>query len=174
VTGPAQAGKTAVAVGLAGELARDLSHHVLLVDLDVRHPAVAAMIQVEPELDLADVLEGRTEAADAVIYSEGDNLSALLLRGDPATGATRISPESVAGEAARRVLGDVFAAFDYAVIDAGSTEKSAVPRVLAALGTGALLVLPAGVSRERARSVKAAVTSAGGHVLGAVIVGAGS
>jgi Mrp family chromosome partitioning ATPase len=76
-----QAQTTVVASGLAGELARDLAHHVLLLDANVRRPGVARLLEVDPELDLADVLESRAEVAEAIVYSEGDNLSALVPSG---------------------------------------------------------------------------------------------
>jgi len=168
VTGPSRSsGKTAVAAGLAGELARDLLYRVLLVDADIRRPGVAALLQVDTELDLADVLEGRSEAAEAVVYSEGDNLSVLALRA-----GSRLSAETLASAASRELFSMLRQAFDYVVIDAGDTASSAVPRVLASGATGTVLVLPAGVTRERARESAAAIRSAGGKVVGVVLTGA--
>jgi Mrp family chromosome partitioning ATPase len=172
VTGPLTGvGKTAIAVGLAGELARDLAHHVLLIDADVRRPGVASMLQVDPEYDLADVLELRADSAEAILHSEADNLSALVLRADGPGGSSRISAESLAGLATREIFANFQDAFEYVVIDAGSTEDSAAPRVLASRATGAVMVLPKGVLRHTVRAAKQALESAGGRVLGAVLAG---
>ncbi|MHC4507100.1 MAG: P-loop NTPase family protein, partial [Planctomycetota bacterium] len=168
----AQAQTTVVASGLAGEFARDLAHHVLLVDANVRRPGVARLLEVDPELDLADVLESRADAAEAIVYSEADNLSALVLRADPQTGASRVSAEAFLAESAREVFAGLSDAFDYVVIDAGGVEESAAARVLAARVSGAVLVVPRGVSRERARAARSGVEGAGGRVLGVVLTDA--
>jgi Mrp family chromosome partitioning ATPase len=162
---------TAVAVGLAGELARDLVHNVLLLDADVHAPSVAAMLQVDPEFDFADVLDGRAEAAEAILHSEADNLSAMVLRADPFVGASRANAETLAGPVARDTLLSLHEAFDYIVIDAGSFEGSAVPRVLAARSTGVVMVIESGTSRDTARACRAMIESAGGKILGTVLTG---
>ncbi len=158
----------ALAAGLAGEFARDLAYHVLLLDASVRRPRAAGILDVFPELDLADVLESRAEAADATVYSEGDNLSALVFRPDPLGGAARAKATAFLGERGREMLSELQGAFHYVVIDGGSVGESATPRVLASRATGTVLVLAAGVSRERARDARRAIETAGGRVLGAV------
>ncbi len=162
---------TAVAVGLAGELARDLSHQVLLVDANVARPGAMRMLDVDPALELADVLEGRVFAGEAIVHSETDNLSVLALRPDPVIGRSRATAESFLGDVARQVIAELQAAFDYVVVDAGAVETSAVPRVLAARATGTLLVLARGVSREQASGAKRVVEGGGGRVLGVVLAG---
>ena len=165
------AGTTAVAVGLAGELARDLSRRVLLVDADVRSPGVASALEADAGFDLADALDMRADVSEAILHSEVDNLSALVLRRNPMTGRARVTAESLAGPAANEVFGLIQAAFDYVVIDAGATEESVAARVLAVRASGVVLVLPAGVTRSRARAARSAVESAGGRALGVVLTG---
>jgi Mrp family chromosome partitioning ATPase len=164
-------GKTAVAVGLAGELARDLVHNVLLIDADVKRPGVARILQVDHEFDLADVLEGRADPSEAILYSEGDNLSAMPLRADPLLGSSRLTAETLAGPVSRDMLARLQETFDYIVVDCGTIDDSAVPSVLAARASGVVLVLPVGTGRERARACRAAIQSAGGRVIGAVLTG---
>jgi Mrp family chromosome partitioning ATPase len=162
---------TAVAVGLAGELARDLAHQVLLIDANVARPGVMRMLDVDPVLEFADVIEGRAFAGEAIVHSETDNLSTLVLRPDPVMGCSRVTAESFLSDVARTVMADLQSAFDYVVIDAGAAEKSAVPQVLAARATGTVLVLKKGVSRKSAAAAKRAVESGGGRVLGVVLAG---
>ncbi|MHC4253304.1 MAG: P-loop NTPase family protein, partial [Planctomycetota bacterium] len=126
---------TAVAVGLAGEIARDLAHQVLLIDANVSKPGAMRMLDVDPVLEFADVLEGRAFAGEAIVHSETDNLSALVLRPDPVTGRSRATAESFLGDVASSAMGELQAAFDYVVVDAGAVSKSAVPKVLAARAT---------------------------------------
>lgn len=57
VTGPASGcGKTLTAINLAVSLAMEVTHTVLLVDLDLRKPTVHKYFGYEPELGLSDYL----------------------------------------------------------------------------------------------------------------------
>ncbi len=59
VTGPASGcGKTLTAINLAVSLAMEVTHTVLLVDLDLRRPTVHKYFGYEPELGLSDYLTG--------------------------------------------------------------------------------------------------------------------
>jgi len=162
---------TAVAVGLAGELARDLAHGVVLVDANVSRPGVMRMLDVDPVLEIADVIEGRASAGEAIVHSETDNLSALVLRPDPVEGRSRATAESFLSDMSRRVMIELQSSFDYVVIDAGAVEGSAVPRVLAGRVTGTVLVMESGVALRSASAAKRAVEGGGGRILGAVLAG---
>jgi capsular exopolysaccharide synthesis family protein len=59
VTGPATGcGKTMTAINLAISLAMEVTHTVLLVDLDLRSPTIHRYFEFEPELGLSDYLTG--------------------------------------------------------------------------------------------------------------------
>ncbi|MCC7330890.1 MAG: AAA family ATPase [Gammaproteobacteria bacterium] len=59
VTGPASGcGKTLTAINLAISLAMEVTHTVLLVDLDLRKPSVHGYFGYQPELGLSDYLKG--------------------------------------------------------------------------------------------------------------------
>lgn len=59
VTGPATGcGKTLTAINLAISLAMEVTHTVLLVDLDLRKPSIHKYFDYEPELGLSDYLTG--------------------------------------------------------------------------------------------------------------------
>jgi len=59
ITGPASGcGKTLTAINLAISLAMEVTHTVLLVDLDLRKPSVHRYFNYEPELGLSDYLRG--------------------------------------------------------------------------------------------------------------------
>lgn len=59
VTGPASGcGKTLTAINLAISLAMEVTHTVLLVDLDLRKPSIHEYFGYQPELGLSDYLKG--------------------------------------------------------------------------------------------------------------------
>jgi protein-tyrosine kinase len=60
ITSPLEdAGKTLTAVNLAISLSHEVNHTVMLVDLDLKAPGVAATLGVPVEWGLVDVVEGR-------------------------------------------------------------------------------------------------------------------
>jgi len=61
------AGKTLTATNLAIALSREVSHTVLLVDLDLRDPSVHKALDVKVEHGLVDVLSGKAEVEDVLI-----------------------------------------------------------------------------------------------------------
>ncbi|MGD9665618.1 MAG: GumC family protein, partial [Novosphingobium sp.] len=67
-------GKSTTALTLARKFAQ-LGRRTLLVDADLRRPALAAMLGVpKPDKGLVDVIMGRTELADVLIEQGEDNL----------------------------------------------------------------------------------------------------
>ena len=67
VTSPARSeGKSLTAVNLSISLAREVNHTVLLVDLDLRAPAIHKYFGYEPALSLLDVVEGRCALHEAL------------------------------------------------------------------------------------------------------------
>ncbi|MFK7886452.1 MAG: AAA family ATPase [Gammaproteobacteria bacterium] len=63
-------GKSLTAVNLAISLAREVSHTVLLVDLDLRRPGVHEFFGYEPKAGLVDVLES-TATMSEVMFNPG-------------------------------------------------------------------------------------------------------
>lgn len=71
ITSPAQGqGKTLTAVNLAINMAREVNHTVLLVDLDLRRPQVHRLFGVEPEMGLSDYLQHDIELRE-VLFTPG-------------------------------------------------------------------------------------------------------
>lgn len=73
-------GKTLTAVNLAIAIAMDVKHTILLVDADLRAPAVARYLGIEPTLGLSDYLTGEAELSDCLLRSDVERLSILPAR----------------------------------------------------------------------------------------------
>jgi protein-tyrosine kinase len=81
VTSPtAGCGKTVSAINLALSIARQPEQHVVLLDLDLRKPRVAANLGITPRHQLQDVLNGDVPLQDALFSVDigGPHLSFLV------------------------------------------------------------------------------------------------
>ncbi|MEJ6404874.1 CpsD/CapB family tyrosine-protein kinase [Yoonia sp. 2307UL14-13] len=75
ITSPGgQCGKTTVGLNLAFSLARQRDIRVMVVELDLRQPAIARILGIRPTTDFADVLAVQTKVGDS-IQRMGDNLA---------------------------------------------------------------------------------------------------
>lgn len=71
-------GKTTVAANLAVTIATDPRHTALLVDLDLRRPAVATVFGAQPQVGIEDVLAGRAKLDTAFTHPESIGRLRLL------------------------------------------------------------------------------------------------
>jgi exopolysaccharide/PEP-CTERM locus tyrosine autokinase len=70
-------GKTLTAINLAIAMAMDVKQTVLLVDADLRGPAIAHYLGLVPAVGLSDYLTGKAEIANCLIRSQVERLSIL-------------------------------------------------------------------------------------------------
>ncbi len=96
-------GKTTTAANLAVSLASDRHHTVLLVDCDLRHPAIAGVFGIEPRYGIDDVLRGDAHIAQCLYHPEGFHRLVIL----PARGPLEHSSEALAGPQGRTLVVDV-------------------------------------------------------------------
>jgi Mrp family chromosome partitioning ATPase len=71
-------GKTLTAINLAISMARDLSTSIVLVDLDLRKPAIARYLGISPRYGLTDCLQGAVDLRKAVFSPGIERLGVLL------------------------------------------------------------------------------------------------
>jgi capsular exopolysaccharide synthesis family protein len=106
-------GKTSAAVNLAASLALGGSR-VVLIEADLRRPAMRQVFDVESEQGIVSVLIGESSLPNALVTTEryGPNLQVLLA---DSTGSW--TPELLALPAGRQLLDDAKRMADYVVVD---------------------------------------------------------
>jgi capsular exopolysaccharide synthesis family protein len=157
-------GKSTVAANLAGTLAAN-GAHVILVDGDLRRPTVAESTGVDGAVGLTDVLAGRLEITDALRRVRGvPNLLVL-----PA-GTLPPNPSELAGsERMHKLLADL-AKHAIVIIDAPPLLAVTDGAVLTRAADGALIVVSAGhTSYDTVDDAVAVLEKIHGHVLGVVL-----
>jgi protein-tyrosine kinase len=96
-------GKTTTAINLAVNLAYDNRHTVLLVDYDLRHPAIAANLDMTPEFGLDDVLNGGAKIEQCLYHPAGFDRLVVL----PTRAALENSSEALSGMRGRDLVSDL-------------------------------------------------------------------
>jgi capsular exopolysaccharide synthesis family protein len=156
-------GKTTVAANLARTVAQ-AGRRVVLVDADLRRPALHAHFDQPGEPGLRDVLEG-SRTADVIRPTDIPNLF-LMPAGAPSDRAAQLL------EAADwpGLLKKLRAEFDVVLVDGPPVLDVSDPLILAAPSDGVLLVLGSSdVPRDVLGQAQQQINAAGGQVLGLVV-----
>ncbi len=140
VTSPSHGnGKSTLAANLALLLATEIDRRVLLVDGDLRKPAVGGLFSVPGAPGLADVALGDGEWRDAVTPGRWNGLRIL-----PSGSLIARPTEALNGSRTRAFFEEVKSEYDYVVVDAPPVLPIADAMVLAGLVDAVLLVVRAG------------------------------
>jgi len=136
-------GKSVVAMNLALAWAKLSSEPVLLIDADMRRPAVADWLQPPPRIGMTELLRGQTDLAHVLTEVDGTDLR-LLPAGQPARDPSELL---VAREFEQMItiLGD---SFSRVVIDTPPIVPYPDADLIGRYSAGALIVARAGVTRE--------------------------
>ena len=105
-------GRTTTAVNLAMHIANDQDHTVLLVDLDLRRPAVAATLGFTPERGVDDFLAGEAEIRDCLYHPDGCDRLVVM----PARQPVGHSSEVVAGQRCGDLVGELRARYEERIV----------------------------------------------------------
>lgn len=143
-------GKSTTAANLALLLAAEIDRRVLLVDADLRKPAVSRLFGLPEGPGLAEVALGRVAWPQVVRRAPWNGLAVL-----PAGGRATAAAELLNSPAARQFLQEARAAYDFVVIDTAPVLPVADAVVLARLVDATLLV-----ARARRTPLEALVASA--------------
>jgi protein-tyrosine kinase len=138
-------GKSVTAANLAITMAQEFQQRVLLVDGDLRRPAIHKLFGVQDGPGLVDVLVGAVDLNQALVHVPEYNLTLL-----PA-GTTPTHPAELLGSAAmRRVLDTLRTRFDRILIDMPPVAPLADMHIVAPLADALLMIVRAGVTPKPA------------------------
>jgi len=134
-------GKTLTATNLAVSLAQELHHHVLLIDADLRRPAVHKSLGIKMLQGLSDYLTSDLELSEMFLKTSVPKLSIL-----PAGTATSKAAELLSSHKMRNLIEEVRTRYSdrYIIIDSTPIMSTAEPDILAGQTGGIVFVVKAG------------------------------
>lgn len=157
-------GKTLTAINLA-LLLGEVGQKVLLVDADLRHPAITALLNLPNSIGLAEVLAGEATLADAVVAGPVDGVWVLPGGKTPTNPAELLGHQQLAD-----LLTQARASYDQVLVDTTAVLPVSDAVEASVLADDVLLVVRA--DRTAAREVRQAVEildSVGAPVRGTVL-----
>ncbi|OLT52247.1 chromosome partitioning protein [Cellulosimicrobium sp. CUA-896] len=157
-------GKTTTSINLAITLA-DAGQRVLLVDADLRRPAVARYMGIEGSVGLTTVLIGKVGLRDAV-QPWGSSMLDVL-----AAGQIPPNPSELLGsETMTALVGRLGEEYDVVVVDSPPLLPVTDAAILARRAGGAILVSGVGtIHRQHVAGAVAALGTVGARLLGVVL-----
>ncbi|AFM16099.1 capsular exopolysaccharide biosynthesis protein [Mycolicibacterium chubuense NBB4] len=156
-------GKSTTAINLALALA-EAEHTVVLVDGDMRRPMIAKYLDLVEPVGFSTVLSGMASLDDALQKTRFRGLTALT------SGAIPPNPSELLGsQAARKMLAELRARFDYVVVDSTPLLAVTDAAILAAGADGVLLMSRyAHTKRDQLVHAVGNLRGVGAPILGAV------
>lgn len=137
ITSPGRGdGKSLTAANLALLLAAEVGRRALLVDADLRKPALHRLFGLPQGPGLGEVAAGRVRWRDALLETPWNGLALL-----PAGGGAGSPAELLNSPASKAFFADVRSAFDFVVVDAPPVLPVADAAVVASLVDAVLLVV---------------------------------
>ncbi|MEZ5403259.1 MAG: polysaccharide biosynthesis tyrosine autokinase [Bryobacteraceae bacterium] len=158
-------GKTRTTASLGMALARG-GRRTLLIDGDLRRPALHTVFELPNDVGLRDLLEGRGDQPETLVQSTGVPNLCVLPSGDPLTEPAHL----LDSQRMRDLINRLKRGFDTILIDTPPMLPLADARMLGRLAQGAILVLRAGrTSREAAQAARTRLASDGIDIAGVVL-----
>lgn len=157
-------GKTSVAVNLGAALS-EMGKNVIVVEADLRRPVLGRFLVEKQERGLSDVIMGTTSLEDAVVYTENENLHALLSGPKPPNPA-----ELVSSQAMEETLRFLREEYDYVIVDAPPVLAVSDAIAMAPMMDGVLVVASHNIAkRDGAKHTMELLGKVEARVLGVVI-----
>lgn len=158
-------GKTTTAVNMAISMAQ-IGASVLIIDADLRRPAVHKTFKVQNTRGITSYLSGRAPIENLIIQPPSvKNLSLLLCGPIPPNPAELISSDRM--KELLRMLGE---RYDHIIIDSPPLISVTDPVILSTMVDGSILVVHSGRStRDLVRRARQELNSVGAKVFGVVL-----
>jgi capsular exopolysaccharide synthesis family protein len=157
-------GKTTTAVNTAISLSQ-LGASVLLVDADLRRPAVHKAFKIPHTRGITNYLSSHTPLDDLIVKLPVPNLSVLPCGPIPPNPAELISSDRM-----KELLHELSRKFDHILIDSPPLVSVTDPVILSTMVDGTILVIQAGKSaQELVRRARRDLTVAGARLIGVVL-----
>ena len=131
-------GKSTTAINLALAMAEDRDRRTLLIDADLRRPAVTRYVTPEPTLGLSEVLTGEAPIEHALIEVKSARLTVL-----PAGAPSQNPLELLQSDYLASVFAELRRRFDRIIVDTPPTVPFTDAAVLNGIADGAILVVRA-------------------------------
>jgi capsular exopolysaccharide synthesis family protein len=157
-------GKTTTAIAIA-RIKAIKGHKTIIVDADMRKPSVHKMLDCLPTFGLKDVIEGRTELANA-IFSDKESPLELLAAGWGSADALGL----VESSAMSSILEELRSQYDYIIVD--SPPIAAAPDACILSREADTTILTVRCTTTPANAVKYALRVLrrhGGHITGTLL-----
>ena len=156
-------GKSTTGINIALSLAES-DHSVVLVDGDMRRPAVAKYLDLVGQVGFSTVLSGGVSLDEALQKTRFPGLTVLT------SGAIPPNPSELLGsQSARKLLAELRSKFDYVIVDSTPLLAVTDAAILAAGADGVLLMARYGQSkRDQLAHAVSALQSVGAALLGVV------
>jgi receptor protein-tyrosine kinase len=156
-------GKSTTSINIALALA-EADHNVVLVDGDMRRPMLDKYLDVVGSVGFSTVLSGRASLDEVLQKTKFPGLTVLT------SGAVPPNPSELLGSlAAKNVLRDMRARFDYVIVDSSPLLAVTDAAILAANSDGVLVMTRFGqTKRDQLTHAVGILEDVGAPVLGAV------
>jgi len=136
-------GKTTAAVNLGIVTGLSLNRRVLLVDCDLRRPAIHRSLGIQPTAGLAEVLDGKADPDEAITRVEGVNLDVLPVRGRPQNPSELLGSPGMSD-----LMKDLSTRYDRIFLDTPAALGLPDARSVSQFCDGIVLVVRAGKTRQ--------------------------
>ncbi|WP_237570584.1 polysaccharide biosynthesis tyrosine autokinase [Mycolicibacterium lacusdiani] len=156
-------GKSTTAINIALALA-EADHSVVLVDGDMRRPKLDSYLDLVGKVGLSTVLSGRASLSEVLQTTKYSGLSVLT------SGGTPPNPSELLGSmAAKNVLSELRAKFDFVIVDSSPLLAVTDAAILAAGSDGVLIMARFGqTKRDQLEHAVGNLDDVGARLLGAV------
>ncbi len=136
-------GKTLSSLSLAVVTSMSVDRRVLLVDCDLRLPAVHRSLGLRPDAGLAEVLAGEANLGEAILRVDGSELDVLPVRKIPSNPAELLDSQEMAS-----LLEELAGRYDRVILDMPCTLGLPDAKTVSELCDGVIFVVRADLTPE--------------------------